>query len=223
MAEAVKTETAQTETTTEADVDYKQMWENERKEKELTLAKNQELQAEKKKIAQKAEDAEIEKAKLREEKLLKDGKYDELHKSALERERIYKERTEALENERAAERVKNEAIKLAAQLADGYNAELLTEFLVRRIKYKEGEGIKVLDANLGETVSSLDDLKREFQTSDKYRSLLRGSKASGGNASGSGSNSGGDGLVTKSEFDSWKDTRKKMTYMTTYKKFKEQQ
>lgn len=219
MTDDVKAEVT-TETSSDDSLDYKELWEKERKEKEAVFAKNQELLLEKKKIAQKIEDTEAEKVRLKEEKLLKDGKYDELYKSAQERERIYKEKTQALENERAMERSRNEAMKLASELADGYNAEILTEFLVKRIKYVEGEGVRILDPLGGQTVSSLGDLKSEFQSSEKFKSLLRGSKASGGNATGSGSS--GEGMVTREVFDSWESPKQKMNYMKTVGKFKPQ-
>ena len=73
--------------------------------------------------------------------------------------------------------------------------------MVKRIKYTE-DGIRVLDANGGMTVSSLTDLKNEFEKADKFKALLRGSKATGGGASGTG---GGvtSASVDRKTFDSW--------------------
>lgn len=204
-----------TETTTETK-DYQKLYEETEREKAAVLAKNAELLSEKRKAQQKAEEAEAEKAKLKDEKLLKDGKYEELYKSAEEQKRIYKEKMDAIDNERGRERVKVESLRLASQLADGVNAELLSEFIERRIKYSQ-DAFRVLDLNGGLTVSTLDDLKREFETSDRYKALLRGSKASGGNASGSGSGSSGTSsgqIVKRHVFQTW-SAEKKMKFMTS--------
>lgn len=209
------TDNTEAATDTKTTTDYQKLYEDGEKEKAAVLAKNAELLSEKKKAQQKYDEAEAEKAKLKDEKLLKDGKYEELYKSAEEQKRIYKEKMEALDNERGRERVRTEALRLASQLADGVNAELLSEFIERRIKYSE-DAFRVLDPHGGLTVSTLDDLKREFELSDRYKALLRGSKASGGNASGSGSGSSGNSsgqVVKRHVFETW-TAAKKMKFMT---------
>ena len=91
-------------------------------------------------------------------------------------------------------------MKLAADLADGANAELLSEFIGRRLKFHE-DGVKVTDVNGNLTVSSFDDLKSEFKNDARYSALLKGNQPSGGGASG-GSNSGGATKVrSRAEFE----------------------
>lgn len=188
--------------------DYRALWENEQREKELVHSKNQELLAEKRRIAERMDQAEREKTEERNAKLLQQGKFEELYKSAQEEKRLYQEKVQTLDNERSFEKSKTEAMKLASQLADGHNAEILTEFLVRRIKYT-GDGVRILDANGAETVSTLADLKNEYENSQKFKSLLRGSKASGGGAPGSGNPATpGASTVSRAQFNSMNATQR---------------
>lgn len=170
-------------------------------ENEALKAKHQELLDETKKAKRKAEEESRAHEEARREKQKKDGDYEQLYKSSEQKARELEDKIRAKDEERANEVAKTEAMKLASQLADGYNAELLQEFIVRRIKYTE-DGIRVLDSNGGLTVSSLTDLKAEFEKSDKFKSLLRGSKATGGGASGTGGGAT-SASVDRKTFDSW--------------------
>jgi hypothetical protein len=203
--------------TKEDAIDYKAKLEEKEKEIAAVVAKNQELINEKRRIAERIEEAEREKDEQKTQKMIAAGRFEELSKSAQEKERLYAEKLKRIEDERALERTRNEAMRLATELADGYNAELLTEFIHPRIKYNKDGSISVLNAQGEETVSTLDDLKREFETSPRYKALLRGSKASGGGAQGSGSGSNGKAtgrVVTRSEFNTWKP-RQQMDFMTS--------
>jgi hypothetical protein len=92
----------------------------------------------------------------------------------------------------ASEKTDNAAMKISGELAEGINAELLAEFVKRRIRYEDGR-VQVLDTNGNPTVSTVDDLKKEFASSGRYDSLLKGNKSGGG---GAAPNTGG-GAVTK--------------------------
>ena len=108
-------------------------------------------------------------------------------------EQLYASSEQAL----AAERAKNleittrverrdlsaAASKIATGIADGENAEILAEFVERRLKIVEGQ-VKVTDAAGNLTIASLDDLAKEFQQAPRYASLVRGTQASGGGAAG---------------------------------------
>jgi hypothetical protein len=190
----------------------------EEKEKEIAAvhAKNQELLTEKKRIAEKIEEAERKATEEKNAKLAAAGKFEELHRSAQEEKLKYQEMVKQLKEEQASEKTRNEAMRLATELADGHNAELLTEFIVKRIKYNNDGLIRILNSNGEETVSTLEDLKREFETSPRYKALLRGSKASGGGAQGSGSGSSGlsGKVVTRSVFATW-SPKEQMKFMTS--------
>ena len=163
-------------------------------------AKMEELLTEAKRAKQAKREIEAETQAERERIAREKGDYEQLHKSAQEK---YETTLGELDNLRqciANEKRNNTAMKLAADLADGANAELLSEFIGRRLKFHE-DGVKVTDVNGNLTVSSFDDLKSEFKNDARYSALLKGNQSSGGGASG-GSNSGGATKVrSRAEFE----------------------
>ena len=163
-------------------------------------SKMEELLTEAKRAKQAKREIEAETQAERERIAREKGDYGQLHKSAQEK---YETTLGELDNLRqgiANEKRNNTAMKLAADLADGANAELLSEFIGRRLKFHE-DGVKVTDVNGNLTVSSFDDLKSEFKNDARYSALLKGNQSSGGGASG-GSNSGGATKVrSRAEFE----------------------
>jgi hypothetical protein len=163
-------------------------------------SKMEELLTEAKRAKQAKREIEAETQAERERIAREKGDYEQLHKSAQEK---YETTLGELDNLRqgiANEKRNNTAMKLAADLADGANAELLSEFIGRRLKFHE-DGVKVTDVNGNLTVSSFDDLKSEFKNDARYSALLKGNQSSGGGASG-GSNSGGATKVrSRAEFE----------------------
>ena len=81
------------------------------------------------------------------------------------------------------------AMKIAAELAEGSNIDLLSTFINTRLKFQEGV-LKVTDKDGNLTISSLSDLQSEFKNDARFASLLKGNQSSGGGATG-GNNSGG--------------------------------
>ncbi|UZS74346.1 hypothetical protein OQB66_08565 [Pseudomonas syringae] len=75
------------------------------------------------------------------------------------------------------------ASKVATIIAEGENAEILAEFIQRRLKVVEGQ-VKVTDAQGNLTIATLDDLAKEFEQTPRYASLVRGTQANGGGATG---------------------------------------
>jgi len=145
------------------------------------------------------------------EKAKKNGDFEQLLKSSEQQRKDLEDRLTALNSRVGSERTRTESMKLAAELADGTNAELLSEFISKRIKYTD-DGIKVLDSNGDLTVSSLEDLKREFESNDRFKSLLRGNKSSGGGASGDGGGASGKMTIERSSFDKM-DTTQRAEFM----------
>ena len=92
------------------------------------------------------------------------------------------------------------ALKIASELAEGANIDLLAEFVHRRLKFVEND-IKVIDSSGNLTVSSIDDLKREFEGSARFASLIKGRQSSGGGASGGSSGGGASKEISRAEFD----------------------
>lgn len=179
-------------------------------EKAKILANRDEVLGELKTFKQKAREAEEAAEAARKEKLQKEGDHEQLYKSSeAEREKLAKmlaerDARDARRNEEA------EAFKLAAQMADGYNAELLAEQIQKRLKHTE-DGMKVTDASGELTVSSLDDLKAEFQNSERFQALLRGNQASGGGATG-----GDRGSASKSKKPADMSPSEKSAFITEH-------
>jgi len=166
--------------------------------------KNSELLDETKKAKNKAREETEAKTQAERDRLQKAGDFEQLLKSSeLERATLSEQLT-TLNSKVGSEKKQTAAFKVAAELADGPNAELLSDFVAKRLKYTD-EGLKVVDKDGNLTVSSLDDLRNEFGNNEKFKSLLRGNKSSGGGAPGNTSAAGGYDTVktiTRAEFDS---------------------
>ena len=125
--------------------------------------------------------------------------FEQLFKSSeAEREKTHAE-LEALRTGIANEKVSNEAMKISSTLAEGTNVDLLADFVKRRLKYAEGE-IKVVNQKGELTVSTTEDLAKEFQNDARYAALLKGNQSSGGGANG-GTNGGAGKTLTRAEFE----------------------
>tara|TARA_R110000744_G_scaffold58599_2_gene122270 strand:+ start:1836 stop:2480 length:645 start_codon:yes stop_codon:yes gene_type:complete len=163
-------------------------------------AKMDELLTEAKKAKQAKREIESETQSERERIAKEKGDYEQLHKSSQERYESTVAELESLRGTIAQEKKGNVAMKLAAEIADGANAELLSEFIGRRLKFHD-DGVKVTDNSGNLTVSSLSDLKTEFQNDAKYSALLKGNQSSGGGASGGSNSSGATKVRNRAEFE----------------------
>ena len=135
------------------------------------------------------------------------GDFEQLHKSSEERYQTTLGELDQLRQGIAAEKKTNTAMRLATELADGPNAELLSTFIETRLVFSD-ESVKVADSKGQLTVSSLDDLATEFKNDPKFASLLKGNQSSGGGANG-GNNSGGAATVkTRAEFEALNPTER---------------
>ena len=116
-------------------------------------AKMEELLTEAKRAKQAKREIEAETQAERERIAREKGDYEQLHKSAQEKYETTLSELDSLPQGIANEKRNNTAMKLAADLADGANAELLSEFIGRRLKFHE-DGVKVTDVNGNLTVSA---------------------------------------------------------------------
>ena len=168
-------------------------------ENESMKAKMEQLLGETKQAKARARQEAEEKAQLANDKARKDGDFEQLFKSSSEQAAQYKEQLDTLSNTISNEKRNNEAMKIAAQLADGFNAELLGEKIAQRLKYT-GDGVKVLDSNGQLTVSTVEDLKIEFSNNERFASLLKGNQSSGGGAPGGKSGSATGNVIQRADF-----------------------
>lgn len=144
---------------------------------------NQTLLDEAKAAKQRARDAE-QAQQLREQEAAKArGDFEQLFTSS--EQALAAERAKLAELTSTIERrdLSSAASKVATGIADGENAEILAEFIQRRLKVVEGQ-VKVTDAQGNLTIATLDDLAKEFEQTPRYASLVRGTQANGGGATG---------------------------------------
>lgn len=144
---------------------------------------NQTLLDEAKAAKQRARDAE-QAQQLREQEAAKArGDFEQLFTSS--EQALAAERAKLAELTSTIERrdLSSAASKVATGIADGENAEILAEFIQRRLKVVEGQ-VKVTDAQGNLTIATLDDLAKEFEQTPRYAALVRGTQANGGGAAG---------------------------------------
>lgn len=144
---------------------------------------NQTLLDEAKAAKQRARDAE-QAQQLREQEAAKArGDFEQLFTSS--EQALAAERAKLAELTSTIERrdLSSAASKVATGIADGENAEILAEFIQRRLKVVEGQ-VKVTDAQGNLTIATLDDLAKEFEQTPRYAALVRGTQANGGGATG---------------------------------------
>lgn len=140
-----------------------------------------ELLAEKKAEQERRRAAEEQAQLEADERARAEGNYQQLFESS--QAELERERSSLTELRRSIEQrdINLAATRVATAIADGSNAEILTEFIARRLKVAEGQ-VRITDESGNLTVSSLADLQKEFETSPRYASLVRGSQAGGGGA-----------------------------------------
>jgi len=174
-------------------------------QEDVTGLKNKvdQLLTEKKQAQQKAsEEAEIERKKAIEE-AKKRQDFESLYNSQVEVNNNLKAENEKILSGISKDRLQAESMKIAAELADGSNQELLSTFISQRLRFEDG-AVKVLDKTGGLTVSSLSDLKNEFASDDKFKSLLRGNLSGGGGAAPTSGGAAQGKQIKRSDFDSMK-------------------
>lgn len=163
-------------------------------------ANHDKLLSEKKEAQRLANDAATEAKRIKDEAALKNGDLESLTKSWKEREEGYQSQINGFAEKEANNAKSKAATNIAMGLAEGTNVKLLSKFIIERLKYDNGE-VKVTDKSGNLTVSSIEDLTKEFAANEDYKSLLVGSKASGSGASRGDIGGAGKKQITRSEFD----------------------
>ena len=129
-----------------------------------------------------------------------EGNYQQLYESSEAERQSLQQQIQDMTAAGEKREIGTASLKIASELAEGANVELLSEFIARRLKINEGE-IKVTDEAGNLTVSSLDDLKAEFSGSARFAALIKGSQASGGGAVGGSSGGSATKSMTRAEFE----------------------
>jgi len=178
------------------------------------LAKNDELLGETKAAKKAREEAESLAKTSSEDALKKAGDFEQLYKSQLEQNEELKTGLTERDKRDADNNISKEALNIAFTLADNIkdgaqNATILSSSIKSRLKFVDGE-LKVTDKDGNLTVSSLEDLQREFANNPAYSGLLKGNQSSGGGANGDGNKGGGAAKeMARSDFDNLSQSERK--------------
>jgi len=151
-------------------------------------SKNDELLTETKNAKEAKRKAEADAIAEKDRMAKESGDFESLYKSSAEKLQSTQSSLSELQGRIEKEQKGNAAMKIAADLAEGSNIDLLSTFIDTRLSFQDG-ALKVTDASGNLTISSLDDLKAEFKNDARFASLLKGNQSSGGGATG-GNNSG---------------------------------
>lgn len=117
------------------------------------------------------------------------GNYKALHESEQKARIDADNRHAALVDQIAQRDISAAALAQMQGIADGDNVGILADYYAKRLKSTD-DGVKVLDKDGNLTVSSLDDLTKEFAESSRFASLVKGRQSSGGGATGGGQSGG---------------------------------
>ena len=178
-----------TENTTENTKSDNTELDNLKAEIERLRKHNETLLSEKKSETEKRKAEQAEKDKQAEELARKKGDFETLEKQ-------YQDKIAGLERqlqdniaERNADLIKAQSAKMASQLSSNpHNQEILQMLIEKRLTADNGT-VKVTDINGNATISTLDDLVKEFKDGGKFDSLIDGTKASGTGSTGQNSKS----------------------------------
>jgi|TARA_B110000285_G_scaffold8013_1_gene8260 hypothetical protein len=151
-------------------------------------SKNDELLTETKSAKEAKRKAESDAIAEKDRMAKESGDFESLYKSSSEKLQSTQSSLSELQGRIEKEQKGNAAMKIAADLAEGSNIDLLSTFIDTRLSFQDG-ALKVTDGSGNLTISSLDDLKAEFKNDARFASLLKGNQSSGGGATG-GNNSG---------------------------------
>lgn len=137
--------------------------------------------------------ADLQAKKVSEEKAQKDGEFEKLWNTSKQEKEELQKRLENMTKVNRDEKVQISAMRIATELADGDNAELLSEFVQRNLD-------KMADEAGGLSPDVLEAVKNEFKSNGKFKALLRGSKATGGGATGNVSTKSQSQELSRAEF-----------------------
>lgn len=191
MMEAQMTESVEPEVT--ETIDYKTLYEKSQEDIAKIAAKKDELYRETKKAKQDRETALLAHQKEAEDKALKDGEFEKLWQTVKKEKDELTKRLQDVTTSNRNEKIQISAMKIATELADGDNADLLSEFVRNNLN-------KLADEAGGLSLDVLEAVRNEFKNNGKFKALLRVSKATGGGAPGNTRSAQDQQTLTRAEF-----------------------
>ena len=176
-------------------------------------ANHDKLLAEKKEAQRLTNDANLEAKRIKDEAAAKSGDVESLRKSWEEEKKLLTGQIEANKTEKADNAKSKAATNIAMGLAEGSNVKILGDIIAKRLRFDDNK-VQVTDSNGNLTVSSLEDLTKEFANNVDYKSLLVGSKASGSGATKGNVGGAGKVTATRSEFDAMSQIKRSEFFKT---------
>lgn len=174
--------------------DYKALYEETQKKLETVAAHKDKLYQETKKAKADREAAESERQRIERENAQKNGEFEKLwQQEAKEKEEALKS-LQQLKKGYRQEKIDVTSMRIANELADGDNAELLSNFVKNTL-----DGLADETGSLSEDV--LKSVVNEYKNNQKFKALLRMSKASGGGAPGNLRGAGESLEMKRADFD----------------------
>ncbi|MGJ8518024.1 hypothetical protein [Carnimonas bestiolae] len=159
-------------------------------------AQRDQLLEEAKQAKAKAKELQDAQEKAKREQNEREGNYQQLYESAQTELQKANQRYEELTKANEQREIRSAAQQIASDIADGPNAEILADYVQRRLAVQDGN-VRVTDADGNLTVSTLDQLKSEFANEPRFASLVRGSQAGGGGAAGTQGKGSGEMTLTE--------------------------
>lgn len=174
--------------------DYKALYEKALQDLDKVVAKKEQLYKETKAAKAAREEAAAEALRISEETAKKNGEFEKLWKTASQEKEQLLQQLQEIKTGNRNEKLKVASMRIATELADGDNADLLSEFVKRNLENMADE-----DGSLSDDV--IKAVTSDFKNNVKFKSLLRASKASGGGAPGNMKSGGEKTSLTRAEFD----------------------
>ncbi len=182
-------------------VDYKALYEKTKADLDTVAAHKDKLYQETKEAKTARDKAAAETKRIEQEKAIKDGEFEKLFQTKSKEVDEYKTKLENTLKAIRQDKLHVSAMRISQELAEGDNAELLSDFVVRNLD-------KMADENGSLSDDVLEAVKKEFAGNQKYKALLRGSKASGGDAAGNAGGKAAKATITRAEFDSMNSAKR---------------
>jgi len=161
----------------ENQVDLQAQLDQMRSDLESVVAKKNELLDETKQAKRDREEA-LNAVKAKEESdAMNNGEFEKLLQQKTQENEELMQKMHKMNESSKQEKINITAMKVATAIADGDNAEILSEFVSRKLSgLVDDSGVLSADA--------IDAVTEQFKLDAKFKSLLRASKATGGGAEG---------------------------------------
>ena len=171
------------------------------KDLEAMKNKNEELLDELKKNKRDKKILEDEKQKKEDDKNTKDGNFEALYKSAQEKIVEKEDSIKKMIDKNNQSLIKSKVTTMAAKLCDGMNVSLIEPHIRSRFGVNEQGEIQILDASGQPSVTTQEELEKEFQSNEAFAPIIKGTSASGGGASGGSPGGAGGSNQYANTFD----------------------